>query len=420
MGVILEIALRFAARAVIVAGLSGLSFLGYKVGEITQKFASSTPPETKSQIVINVNDNNITPPTNENKKIPTKAVTSSETKPKSKTTKVVVKTPQTKPATTEQNNEINQQPQNVIPPKVAQPSLSNLPVPTIELPSVKEVFNNLNFGSLNSAYGAAHESVVNVFCISQKGNLITVSTGSGVNINSQGIIITNAHVAETLLLPNENCTIRTGDIAQDTYEASLVYINKNWLEKNAGVIFSEVAKGTGENDFALLAITKKINTNTKPTSVSYAVPFLNELSDSNVGEKILAAGYPGGTLGALSLRQYLAFVADGTSISNVYTFSGQTSDIIETGSTKVGQRGSSGGGIFNENGELLGLIVSTMGDGGNEDNINAITLPYINRTIKNDTGESLQEFVSTDSQSLISNFQKEIDTYSEYVKPYIR
>ena len=259
-----------------------------------------------------------------------------------------------------------------------------------------------------------------VFCISQKGNLVTVSTGSGVNINSQGIIITNAHVAETLLLPNENCTIRTGDIAQDTYNTSLVYINKNWLEKNAGIIFSGVAKGTGENDFALLAITKKININSKPTSVSYAVPFLNELSDSNVGQNILAAGYPGGTLGALSLRQYLAFVADKTSISNVYTFSGQTSDIIETGSTKVGQRGSSGGGIFNENGELLGLIVSTMGDGGNEDNINAITLPYINRTIKNDTGKSLQEFISTDFQTLISNFEKEKPSLLENIKPFIK
>ena len=146
--------------------------------------------------------------------------------------------------------------------------------------------------------------------------------------------------------------------------------------------------------------------------------FQKEIYENNKGEQILATGYPGGTLGALSLRKYLPFAADVTKLLNVYTFGGSNIDIIETDTTKVGERGSSGGGIFNVKGELVGLIVSVEGNSTRE-KINALSLPYIHRAFKNSTGMNFQDFISTDKTSLITSFAQKKSSLFEYVKPFV-
>lgn len=300
------------------------------------------------------------------------------------------------------------------------PSLTNLPVPSLELPQISDEINRgITLGEWNTTYINSKQSIVNIFCISTKGNMVSISTGSGVIISEQGIILTNSHVAENFLVPGKDCSIRQGEIALDKYKASLIYINEKWLEKNAGLLFSQGARGTGENDFALLSIISKNDGSTIDSNIPHVNINTTELTEQNIGNKILIAGYPASTLGILSLQKYLNFVADVISISNVFTLDGTHVDVFETGVTKVGQHGSSGGGIFDASNNLTGLIVSVSDESGNA-KLNAITTTYISRTLKNEIGKSLEEFLNTDKNLLLSSFLLKQKSLFEYVRPYIQ
>ena len=254
MGALVPILLRLLAQASLTLIIGGLSFLGYETSSISNLKNSTT----KTPIIVDVQNKNVSIPENEPKLVAT-TTTKKASAQKQKTKTIEVKEKIT--PTQVQNIPVGKTtpPETKTSPTITNPSLANLPTPKIELPSTAQISSNIDFGIWNNVYQNARESVVNILCLSSQGNMVTISTGSGVVINSQGIIITNAHVAENFLIPNKECTIRSGDIATDKYKASLVYINEKWLQKNAGVIFSNLARGTGENDFALLAITSKTN-----------------------------------------------------------------------------------------------------------------------------------------------------------------
>ncbi|MEI6480498.1 MAG: serine protease [bacterium] len=425
MGALIPIAIRLFARIAITLVVSG-------VGLLLHNTSTSTPLSTgvfenlfsDKPRFVNIEDQSF----DVSSKIPIATSTASTTQNTNSTTtkKIISPKQKNKVATTTIKAKLipTQIPKTVqpatspeTPSPITEPSLKNLPVPQIDLIPNSPVSTSEDFGVFNTTYTHSHESTVNILCLSTKGNMVKISTGSGVIIHSQGIILTNAHVAETFLIPNEECTIRQGDIATDKYKASLVYINEDWMKKNAGVIFSSEARGTGENDFALLAITSKMDSSSA-IDLPYSTVYTSEMSESNKGEQILATGYPGGTLGALSLRKYLPFSADVTKLLNVYTFSGSSIDIIETDKTKVGERGSSGGGIFNVKGELVGLIVSVEGN-STQEKINALSLPYIQRAFKNSNGTNFQDFISTDKTSLITSFEQKRSSLFEYVKPFV-
>lgn len=420
MGALIPILIRLLAQASLTIFISGLSFLGYETSSLSS-LKNSTSAKTNAPILVDVQNKNVSVPKDEPKAVtPTTTPTTTPTK-KVSPQKEKIKTPVIKEKTTP--TQVQTIPVAKVEPThpktsptITSPSLANLPTPTIQLPN--SIQKN-DFGIWNDVYENARESVVNILCLSKQGNMVSISTGSGVIINPQGIIITNAHVAENFLIPNKECTIRSGDIASDKYKASLVYINETWLQKNAGVIFSSVARGTGEDDFALIAITSDMNGQKLNGGISYNQTLTNEMTEGNKNKNIFATGYPGGTLGALSLQKFLPFTADATKLLDIFTFDGSHFDILETAETKVGQRGSSGGGIFDESGKLVGLIVSTNGE-GSADKINALTLPYINRAFKNETGKSLGEFTSTDKTQLLSSFALKQNSLFEYVKPFVK
>ena len=60
----------------------------------------------------------------------------------------------------------------------------------------------------------------------------------------------------------------------------------------------------------------------------------------------------------------------------------------------VSTGGSSGGAVINSAGEAIGVIV-TKGE-TTEDSLRAISLPYIDRTIAEETGFSLLSYLSSD------------------------
>ncbi len=419
MGPLLQIAGQVFSRILIALVAWSFTFVGQSFDTQLNQASSTLPKLNVSPIFVNIEDKNIDL---EKKKIEAVVPTTTSTTTLKKKNIVIEKqNPTLIPKTIKPVSTPTPVPTPVKETQVKEtPSLKILPVPSIALPQItNEINRGIALGEWSDIYNNSKQSVVNIFCVSTKGNMVSISTGSGVIINASGIILTNAHVAENFLIPNRDCVIRQGDIAVDKYKASLVYINESWLKKNAAVLFSQSARGTGENDFALLSINSKSDGTNFNSDIAHTNINTTELTEQSPGNKILVAGYPAGTLGALSLRKYLNFIADVINISNVYTLSGNSVDVFETDMSKVGQHGSSGGGIFNASNNLIGLIVSVNDESG-DSKINALTTTYISRALNNEIGKNLQQFIDTDKSILISSFLIKENSLYEYVRPFVQ
>src|SRR3989344_7620809 len=114
-------------------------------------------------------------------------------------------------------------PAEIIPPKVPPPApivVQTSPMPSL-LPPVPPALSLIPQAELNDT---VRKSIVNIFCLTKTVGVIEPITGSGVIIDSHGIILTNAHVAQYLLLRDYlvkdflNCVIRGGSPATPLYK----------------------------------------------------------------------------------------------------------------------------------------------------------------------------------------------------------
>jgi hypothetical protein len=240
--------------------------------------------------------------------------------------------------------------------------------------------------------------VVNILCLEKTSTYTKMSSGSGVIISSNGLVLTNAHVAYPFLQSSQfgmntySCTVRRENIPNYGYNAELVYYPLDWLNENSEVIKDPSPVGTGENDYAILLLTTPIGPAPKTATFSSAslsvgaVDLKNDLS-------VTIAGYPSSNSGVFAVDARPGLKVADTHIDEFFTFATRTFDVLQTGANSVAKRGSSGGGVFN-NGALYGLIVTTN---QSEDGAyaNALTLPYIKRDFESDTGIDLDDFVTT-------------------------
>ncbi len=241
------------------------------------------------------------------------------------------------------------------------------------------------------------EALVNIYCTYKTDMYVKVTTGTGFFIDRKGVILTNAHVAQFLLLEgvegNTQCIIRTGNPATDTYEADLLYISPAWIRENAKLLTASRPSGTGERDYALLYVTSGLNNKPMPRYFP-ALSFDTRLLTINtLQDTVFAAGYPAETLfqesdGNAQLIPRLA----STTITELMTFGSNYADVFSISGSYVGEQGSSGGPIVNTSGDAIGLI-STRGDDTQfgQGSLRAITLSYIDRTIKEETGFNLRQ-----------------------------
>ncbi len=244
-----------------------------------------------------------------------------------------------------------------------------------------------------------NEALVNIFCTLKTKNEIRGTTGSGVFIDERGVILTNAHVAQFLLLAHKEsgmtttCSIRTGSPAVAHYEAELLYIPPLWVNENVNELRSETPSGTGERDYALLYITKAVE-GTLPDhfpAISYDT---TPLGNSAKNQAVIAAGFPAEIIRTDGLKAALNPVIATTTVTELFTYTKNKVDLIGIAPSAVGEGGSSGGPITTLSNKVIGII-ATRGDSvkEGEKSLRAITLPYIDRTIREEMGVGLRDYL---------------------------
>ena len=247
------------------------------------------------------------------------------------------------------------------------------------------------------------DATVNLFCEITSRKQTYGFTGSGSFIDSRGVILTNAHVAQFFLLASTTgsvtgkCTVRTGSPARNRYTASLLYLSPEWVSENIASQRAKHPRGTGEGDYALLYVT-----GTTKGSLPDSFPALSIdealLSDDNVGETFVASGYPAENLSYKRMVSKLMAVRAPSELEDVDSYSSDNaSDFMGLSGSYAAQFGVSGGPVVNEDNEIVGVASAITSARKKEDRtLRAITIDHIKRDLIADTGSTLSIMVNGD------------------------
>ena len=241
-------------------------------------------------------------------------------------------------------------------------------------------------------------ALVNIMCMPSGGSMHPIS-GSGVLIDPRGIILTNAHVAQYVLLSededvNLSCVIRTGSPASSKWIAEVVYLPPVWAQEHASELNTSRPLGTGEHDYAFLRIIASAGSAPLPATFPFVSPDSRE-AIGFLNDKVMAAGYPAEFLGGMGMQDNLFAASSFSSIRQLITFGTSSVDSISLGGVIEAQSGSSGGAVVNMWGRLIGMI-STMTDGTttSQRDLRAITMSYIDHDLTLQTGMNMDAFLA--------------------------
>lgn len=300
-------------------------------------------------------------------------------------------------------------PAKILPKPVPAPSVpvktESAPAPVTQAPSAPASSGS---ASLDASSSLLRNALVNILCYAPAGGGLHSISGSGVIIDPKGIILTNAHIGQYFLLADRGvtCSIRTGSPAADAYQASLIYVSPAWIHANATVLTQAAPIGTGEYDFALLAITGSKTALALPN----AFPAVSLASvPPAAGTPIVIASYGAQFLTAGEVQSSLYPTIVFGAVKDIFTFSGTTVDALSLGGSAAAQEGSSGGGAADASGQLVGTITTSTVEGNTSARtLGAITASYIRAEYASETGTPLDLLLDEPTALSISNFAPDI------------
>ncbi len=264
----------------------------------------------------------------------------------------------------------------------------------------------LSFETVNIETRAA---LVNIACTTSVRGVKSV-TASGIIIDPRGVILTNAHVAQYVLLAQSpqsglTCTIRQGSPARSVWRAEILYFPPIWIEKHAEDITKDRSTGTGEHDYAFLLITKRVDGSPLPPSFPAITPDIRE-GIGFLDDSVLSASYPAEFISGTAAQFDLYPLSTVTKIQELLTFYVGNVDLISLGGTAGAQAGSSGGAIVNAWNRLVGLITTTKeGETTADRDLRGITLNYIDRDLTARSGQSLSSLLSGDLSKKAADYR---------------
>ena len=260
-------------------------------------------------------------------------------------------------------------------------------------------------------------ALINIICTTDRGGSFQPITSSGVFIDPRGIILTNAHAAQYLLLSRYapqyglSCVGRTGSPAYPRYTLDILYLPPSWVVANKENIIKENPTGTGEFDFALLYVSGAVGTNSLPSSFNYIPPGADEPSlDKSI--PYLLAGYPAGFLSGIFVQNNLYASSATLTPTEFSTFGEDTIDLISFGGSVLAQKGASGGpAVDSEKGELSGIMVTIANAAQTGDrDLRIVTLAHMNRILKRTEDVNMQEFLRANISERASDFSRRYAT----------
>jgi hypothetical protein len=277
------------------------------------------------------------------------------------------------------------------------------PVPS-STPAQATVLSESADTQLNASASLLRGALVNILCYAPPSSGLHSISGSGVIIDPKGIILTNAHIAQYFLLADKNvsCSIRTGSPATDSYSAALTYIPMVWLQANKNVLTQANPSGTGQFDFAILAITKSETAKPLPSSFPY-IPL--SITSPSANEPVVIASYGAQFLDTNQIESNLFPTIVFGSIKEVLTFAVRSVDVLALGGSAAAQEGSSGGGVSDASDELIGTITTSTVQGDTDTrSLNAISAAYVRAEYATETGQPIDQLLAEPTSSAVSNF----------------
>ncbi len=288
-------------------------------------------------------------------------------------------------------------------PAPATPVSTSTP-PASESVSAPSPLPSSGSAEFDASAAALRAALVNIICYAPAGSGLHSISGSGVFISPKGIILTNAHIAQYFLLFNRgvSCTIRSGSPAVSRYTAKLIFISSAWVHANARVLTEATPSGTGEYDFALLAIDASVTADPLPDPFPF-VPLATTPPPS--GTPVVIASYGAQFLDPSQVQHDLFPTIVFGSVKNVFTFGTNTIDVLALGGSAAAQEGSSGGGVSNASGTLVGTITTSTVQGATATrSLSAITASYIRAEYASETGQALDLLLAESTSTAIANF----------------